>query len=122
MTTAVTHKHGPTCVVGQRSAVLVKDEPAFFPGLDLPAHLDQKAPAGFIGDGQMEAGIWVVSGRLDVAVKVKVVLPHWEVAAQHPGLWQSRRGNIKKSGTTTLVTLLLMTGRSGRIPAISASP
>lgn len=74
----------PTCVVGECSAILVKDEPAFLPGLDLPAHLDQKAPAGFISDGQVEAGVWVVSGRLDVAVKVKVVLPHREVAAEHP--------------------------------------
>lgn len=81
----------PTCVVGECSAILVKDEPAFLPGLDLPTHLDKKAPAGFIGDGQMEAGVWVVTSCLYVAVKVKVVPPHWEVAAQHPGLWQSKR-------------------------------
>lgn len=32
-----------------------------------------------------------MSGRLDVAVEVKVVLPHREVAAQHPGLRHRKR-------------------------------
>lgn len=70
-----------TCVIGERPAVLVEDEPALLPGLYLAPHLDEEAPAGFIGDGQMEAGVWVVSSCLDVAVEIKVVLPHWEVAA-----------------------------------------
>lgn len=60
---------------------MVKDEPAFLPGLDLAAHFDKESPAGFISDGQMEAGVWVVSSCLDMAMKIKVVLPHREVAA-----------------------------------------
>lgn len=63
---------------------MVKDEPALLPGLYLPAHFDQEAPAGFVSDGQVEAGVWAVSGRLDVSVEVKVVFPDWEVAAQQP--------------------------------------
>lgn len=80
----------PTCIVGERSAILVKDKPAFLPGLDLAAHFDKKASAGFIGDGQMEAGVWVVSSRLDIAVKVKVVLSYRQVATQQTGLWEKR--------------------------------
>lgn len=70
-----------TCVIGERPAVVVKDEPTLLPGLYLSAHFDQEASAGFIGDGQVEAGVRAVSSRLDVAVEVKVVFPHWEVAA-----------------------------------------
>lgn len=99
--TTSAHKRGPTCVVGECPAILVKDEPAFLPGLDLPAHLDEKAPAGFVGDGQMEAGVGAVSRRLDVAVKVEVVLPHREVAAQHAGLRQGERGSGKKKRVTS---------------------
>jgi len=71
-----------TCVVRERPAVLVEDEPALLPGLDLSSHLDQEAPARLIGDGQLEAGVRAVSGRLDVAVEIEVVLPHGEVASQ----------------------------------------
>lgn len=60
---------------------MVEDEPALLPRLYLAAHLDEEAPTGFISDGQMEAGVWVVSSRLDVAVEIKVIFPHWEVAA-----------------------------------------
>lgn len=76
-----------TCVVGERPAIMVEDKPTFLPGLDLSAHLDQKTSAGFVSDGQMEAGVRVVSGCLDVAVKIEVVLPYGEVACQQPGLW-----------------------------------
>ena len=76
-----------TDVVGESPLETVEDEPAFLPGLDLAAHFDEVAPTGLIGDGQMEAGIWVVSSRLDVAMKIKVVFPHWEVATQQTGLW-----------------------------------
>lgn len=75
-----------TCVVRQRPAVLVKDKPAFFPRLDLPSHFDQEASAGFIGDGQMKAGVRVVSSCLDVAVEVEVVFSHRKVATQQAGL------------------------------------
>lgn len=75
-----------TRVVGERPTVLVKDEPAFLPGLDFPAHFDQEASAGFVGDGQVEAGVWVVTRRLDLSVKVKVVFPHGEVTRQQPRL------------------------------------
>ena len=37
----------------------------------------------------MEAGVWVVSRCLDVAVKIKVVFPYREVASQ-PGLWMEK--------------------------------
>lgn len=67
---------------------MVKDKPAFLPGLDLAAHFDQETSTGFISDGQMEAGIWVVSSCLNVAVKIKVVFPYREVACQQPGLWK----------------------------------
>lgn len=70
-----------TCVIGERPAVVVKDEPTLLPGLYLSAHFDEEAPAGFVGDGQVEAGVRAVSSRLDVAVEIKVVFPHWEVAA-----------------------------------------
>lgn len=70
-----------TCVIGERPAVVVEDEPALLPCLYLAAHLDEEAPTGFISDGQVEAGVWVVSSRLHVAVEIKVVFPHWEVAA-----------------------------------------
>lgn len=70
-----------TCVIGERPAVMVEDKPALLPGLYLASHLDEEAPTGFISDCQMEAGAWVVSSRLDVAVEIKVILPHWEVAA-----------------------------------------
>lgn len=72
---------GLTCVIGERPAVVVKDEPALLPGLYLAAHFDEEASAGFIGDGQMETGVRAVSSRLDVAAEIKVVFPHWEVAA-----------------------------------------
>lgn len=79
---ASTAARGPlTCVIGEGPAVMVKDEPALLPRLDLATHLDEEAPTGFISDGQMEAGVWVVSGRLDVAVEIDVVFPRWEVAA-----------------------------------------
>lgn len=60
---------------------MVKDEPTLLPGLYLSAHFDEETSAGFIGDGQVEAGVRAVSSRLDVAVEIKVVFPHWEVAA-----------------------------------------
>lgn len=77
-----------TCIVGERPAILVEDEPALLPGLDLATHFDQEASAGFISDGQMEAGIWVVTGCLNMAVKIKVVFSYREVASQQPGLWK----------------------------------
>ena len=73
-----------TCIVGQGPSVLVEHEPALLPGFDLAAHLDQEAPAGLIGDGEVEAGVWVMPRLLDVAVEVKVVFPHREVPRQHP--------------------------------------
>lgn len=72
----------PTCVICERPPILVEDKPAFLPRLDLPAHLDQESSARFVGDGQVEAGVWVVSGCLDVAMKVKVIFSHGEVASQ----------------------------------------
>lgn len=77
-----------TCVVGECPAILVEDKPAFLPGLDLATHLDQETSTGFISDGQMEAGIWVVSSCLNMAMKTKVIFPYWEVASQQPGLWK----------------------------------
>lgn len=71
-----------TCVIRQRPAVLVKDKPALFPRLDLPSHLDQEPSAGFIGDGQMKAGVRVVSSCLDVAVEVEIVFSYRKVATQ----------------------------------------
>lgn len=73
-----------TCKVCERPAILVEDKPAFLPGLYLAAHFDQEASTGFVSDGQMEAGVWVVSCGLDVAMQIKVVLSHREVARQEP--------------------------------------
>lgn len=81
-----------TCVIRQRPAVLVKDKPAFFPRLDLPSHLDQETSTGFIGDGQMKAGVRAVSSCLDVAVEVEIVFSYRKVATQQPRLWKKSRG------------------------------
>lgn len=76
----------PTCIICERPPILVEDKPAFLPRLDLPTHFDQESSAGFVGDGQVEAGVWVVSGCFDVAMKVKVIFSHGEVASQQPRL------------------------------------
>lgn len=75
-----------TCVVGQRPAVAVKDEPALLPRLDLSSHLDEEAAARLLRNGDVVAGIDVVSGRLDVTSQVEVVLPHRQVASQRTRL------------------------------------
>lgn len=77
-----------TCIIRERSSILVKDKPAFLPRLDLPTHFDQESSAGFIGDGQVETGVRVVSGYLDVAMKVKIIFSHREVTSQQPRLWK----------------------------------
>lgn len=69
-----------TCVVRQGPAILVKDKPALFPRLDLPSHFDEESSTGFVSDGQVKAGVWVVSSCLDVAVEVKVVFSYRKVA------------------------------------------
>lgn len=76
-----------TCVVRERPAVPVEDEPALLPRLDLSSHLDEEAAARLLHDGDVVAGLDVVSGRLDVAAQVKVVLPHGQVAGQWTRLW-----------------------------------
>lgn len=75
-----------TCVVRQCPAVTVEDEPALFPRLDLSSHLDEETTARLLRDGDVVAGLDVVSGRLDVATQVKVVLPHRQVAGQRARL------------------------------------
>lgn len=77
---------GLTCVVRQRPAVAVEDEPALLPRLDLSSHLDEEAAARLLRDGDVVAGLDVVSGRLDVATQVEVVLPHGQVAGQRASL------------------------------------
>lgn len=67
----------------------------------------------------MEAGVRVVPGRLDVAVEVKVVLPHRQVAAQHAGLRQSESGTKRMSHVPGH---LVHSVTGGSIPATSASP
>lgn len=75
-----------TCVVGERASVSVKDKPAFLPGFDFASHLDQVAPTGLFRDGQVEARVSAVARRLNVSSQVKIVLPHWQVPCQWPGL------------------------------------
>lgn len=71
-----------TCVVRQCPTVTVEDEPALLPRLDLSSHLDEEAAARLLRDGDVVAGLDVVSSRLDVATQVEVVLPHRKVAGQ----------------------------------------
>lgn len=66
-----------TCIVRQRPPVAVKDKPALLPGFDFAAHLYEKAPAGFLCDGDVETGLCVVAGRIDVGAKVEVVFSYW---------------------------------------------
>lgn len=88
--------HSLTCVVGERPAVVVEDEPALLPGLYLAAHFDEEAPTGFVSDGQVEAGVRAVPGRLDVAAEIKVVFPHREVAAKQPRLRKADEGKRRR--------------------------
>lgn len=76
----------PTCIVGQCASVAVKDKPALLPGFDFASHLDQVASAGLFRDGQVEACVRAVACRLNVRAQVKVVLSHWQVPSQRPGL------------------------------------
>lgn len=87
----------PTCVVGECASVAVKDEPAFLPGFDLASHLDQVASAGLFRDGQVEARVQVVAGRLDVSPQVEIVLSHRQVPSKRPGLeGEGRMGSFEK--------------------------
>ena len=81
-----------TCIIGQSSSVSVKHKPAFLPGLDLAAHLDQEAPAGLGSDGQVEAGTGTVSCCLDVAMQVEIILPQGQVTCQRAGLERDAGG------------------------------
>lgn len=76
----------PTCIVGERASVAVKDEPAFLPGFDFASHFDQVATAGLFRDGQVEARVCAVARRLNVSPQVKVVLSHRQVPRQRSGL------------------------------------
>lgn len=71
-----------TCIIRESPAVMVKHKPTFFPRFDFSAHLDEESSAGFICDGQMKAGVGVVPGSFNVAVKIKVVFSYREVASQ----------------------------------------
>lgn len=75
-----------TCIVGERASVAVKNEPPFFPGLDLSSHFDQVATAGLLRDGQVVARVCAVARRLNVSPQVKVILSHWQVAGQRARL------------------------------------
>lgn len=75
-----------TCIVGEGTSIAVKNEPPFLPGLDLSSHFDQVAAAGLLREGQVVARVGAVARRLDVSPQVKVVLSHWQVPGQRPGL------------------------------------
>lgn len=81
----------PTCIVGERASVAVKDKPAFLPGFDFASHFDQVTTAGLFRDGQVEARVSAVAGRLNVSSQVKVVLSHRQVPRQWPGLGRKKR-------------------------------
>lgn len=85
-----------TCVVRQRPAVTVKDEPALLPRLDLSSHLDEEAATRFLRDGDVVASLDVVSGGFDVATQVEVVLPHRQVASQRTRLWVKQGSKFKR--------------------------
>lgn len=85
-----------TCVVRQRPAVTVEDEPALLPRLDLSSHLDEEPAARLLHDGDVVARLDVVPGRLDVSAQVEVVLPHRQVAGQRASLWnRGQRSKVK---------------------------
>lgn len=100
-------EEGLTCIICERPAILVKHKPAFLPRLDFASHFDQESSTGFISDGQVEAGIRVVSSCLDMAMKIKVVFPYREVASQQPGLWK-KQWNERKDFSALFVYINLI--------------
>lgn len=81
----------PTCIVGERASVTVKDEPAFLPGFNFSSHFNQIAAAGFFRDGQVEACVGAVACRLNVSPQVKIVLTNRQVPCQWSGLERKKK-------------------------------
>lgn len=97
----------PTCIVGERASVTVKDEPAFLPGFNFSSHFNQIAAAGFFRDGQVEACVGAVACRLNVSPQVKIVLTNRQVPCQWSGLERKKKsvtGSLKRRGDLFIIS------------------